>query len=199
VSTVPSIGRLLDLALRHHIDGVRQHFEAALTGVSDRPWLRLGVGFADLSGFTSTTLSLDLDQLDAMVTAFERRVVEVVAAHGGRVVKFVGDAALFVCSDPDALAEAGLALVHADDADGALPVRAGMAYGTVLARDGDYFGPTVNLAARLVDVADRHQVVIDEGLRDAVASSARWDAEALPPATLRGIPDPVVPYALRRA
>ena len=194
---VPTTGRMLDLTLRHHIDAVRVLFEASGAGDGGRTWLRLGVGFADLSGFTSTTLALDLDELGAMVVAFESRAAEVVGRHGGRVVKFVGDAALFVSSDPHALVEIAMALVEQDGSPSALPTRVGLAFGTVLARDGDYFGPVVNLAARLVDVAGQHEVVGDQGLCEALG--ARWPVEALPPAELRGIPEPVVPYRVTRA
>ena len=195
---VPATGRLLDLALRHHIDAVRTLFEASGAGEAGRTWLRVGVGFADLSGFTSTTLALDLDELGSMVVAFEARAAEVVARLGGRVVKFVGDAALFVAPEPDALVEMAMALVVDDGSPSSLPTRVGLTFGTVLARDGDFFGPCVNLAARLVDVAGRHEVVGDDGLREAI-DPARWVGEALPPATLRGIPDPVTPWRISPA
>ena len=197
-SLVPPTGRLLDLTLRHHIDAVRALFEASGAGVDGRTWLRLGVGFADLSGFTSTTLALDLDELGAMVVAFESRAAEVVARHGGRVVKFVGDAALFVSTEPEALVEMAMALVADDGSPASLPARVGLTYGTVLARDGDFFGPVVNLAARLVDVAGQHEVVVDDELRAAL-DPARWATEALPPTSLRGIPDPVAPWRVRPA
>lgn len=199
-SLVPGVGRLLDLTLRHHIDAVRRMFEASGAGVGGRTLLHLGIGFADLSGFTSTSLSVDLDELAALVGTFEAGAADVVSAHGGRVVKFVGDAALFVCPDPDALATMALELVQGSGGDDAstLPVRVGLTYGTVLARDGDFFGPAVNLAARLVDVAPQRTVVIDEDLRAAL-DGGRWAIEAGEPQSLRGIPEPVVPYLLRRA
>ncbi|HJR27059.1 MAG TPA: adenylate cyclase regulatory domain-containing protein [Acidimicrobiales bacterium] len=197
-SLVPDIGRMLDLAFRHHIEGVRVLFEESGAGADGRPWLTLGVGFADLSGYTSTSLTLDLDELAALVGAFEARAAEVVAEHGGRVVKFVGDAALFVSSDPDALAEMATALVQTATGTTTLPARVGLTYGTVVARDGDFFGPAVNLAARLVDVAQQQSVVIDEGLRAAL-DPARWSSTALAPQSLRGIPEPVPVFGLRPA
>jgi hypothetical protein len=196
-SLVPGIGRMLDLAFRHHIDSVRVLFEESGAGGEGRPWLTLGVGFADLSGYTSTALTLDLDELATLVGAFEARAAEVVAEHGGRVVKFVGDAALFVSTSPEALAEMATALVQTD-AGTTLPARVGLTYGTVVARDGDFFGPAVNLAARLVDVAEQQTVVADEGLRAALDPS-RWSWTALEPQALRGIPEPVPLFRLTRA
>jgi class 3 adenylate cyclase len=193
--TVPRGGRLLDLALRHQVEAVRRYFERAGAGQTNAASFVLGVGFADLSGYTEASLLLDLQDLAGVIAAYEVRATDAIAEHGGRLVKFVGDAVLFVCDDPDALVSIAHQLVTATATGDPLQARAGLARGPVLARDGDYFGPAVNLAARLVDVAPASTVLLDEGLRSAVDPS-RWELAAEAPLQVRGIDAPVHAFRL---
>jgi class 3 adenylate cyclase len=197
---VPRIGGLMDHAFRHHIESVRRHFEVAAAGVEQgQSALNLGVGFADLSGYTAASIAHDLRDVARVVADFESRASEVVPRLGGRIVKFVGDAVLFVSFDPDALVEMALAIVEPLETEGTeLTARAGLAHGTVLARDGDYFGPAVNLAARLVAAAPQGAVVASDELRAALDPD-RWALVAQPPAQLHGIDAPVVPFVVRMA
>lgn len=193
---VPRLGRLMDLAFRHHIDRVRGYFEQAGVGTTAQASLQLGIGFADLSGYTAASQHLDLRELGGMVSEFEDRAAELISAHGGRVVKFVGDAVLFVCLDADALVEIALGIAAPPTPSaGGLAARAGLAHGWVLARDGDYFGPAVNLASRLADVTPPGRVLLDEAMAEAVDRD-RWSLEEQPAATLRGIDDPVRTFLL---
>jgi class 3 adenylate cyclase len=195
---VPELGRLLDLTLRHHVDSVRRDFEAATFG-GPAVSLALGIGFADLSGYTAASLEHGLHDVGAVVAAFEGRAGDVVDRRGGRLVKFVGDAVLFVAHDADALVEMAIDIVAPLDTGGLrLTARAGVAHGVVLARDGDYFGPPVNLAARLVGVAPHGGVVGSDDLL-ALLEPGRWRVDEQPPAQLHGIADPVIPHLLTRA
>lgn len=193
---VPQLGRMLDLVQRHHIEAVRRYLEAAGAGESTQASFRVGVGFADLSGYTSASLQLSLSELAEIIGEFEQGAAEEIASRGGRVVKFVGDAVLFVCHEPDTLLEIADAIVGPAGGDGPkLTARAGVAYGWVLARDGDYFGPVVNLAARLVDITPPGRIVLSEELAMAV-DGARWHFEPQGPLELRGIAEPVTTYLL---
>ena len=70
------------------------------------------------------------------------------------MVKFLGDAVMWVSSDPERLAKIALDLVdHPRAREEGIQVRAGLGYGEILAISGDYFGNAVNLAARLVAAA----------------------------------------------
>jgi class 3 adenylate cyclase len=111
--------------------------------------------------------------------------------HGGRVVKFIGDAVMFVTPRADAAVDVARRLVAND----AHPVRAGLSYGLMLAQDGDYFGPPVNLAARLAAVAEPGQVLVSHDVAERLTDT--YETTKLPPQTLRGIADPVTPYAVR--
>ena len=85
---------------------------------------------------------------------FEALATDIVTAHGGRVIKTVGDEILFVHGEAAPAAAIALDLVDTMAEDDLLPdVRVGMAYGRVISRLGDVFGMTVNRASRLTAVA----------------------------------------------
>ena len=101
---------------------------------------------------------------------FEAECSGLVVDHGGRVIKNIGDEVLFVADDVAAAAEAALTMTaRGQDPDDEFPeVRAGLAYGDVVSRLGDVFGPTVNIASRLTSVARPGAVLIDQGAHDAL-------------------------------
>ena len=106
----------------------------------------LAVGFADMVGFTLLSQHLGEDELAAVVRRFEEISHDIVTGLGGRVVKMIGDEAMFVVDSVVAAARIGLGLAEAYADDELLSdVRVGLAVGPVLVHDGDYFGPTVNL------------------------------------------------------
>jgi adenylate cyclase len=90
---------------------------------------------------------------------------------------------MFAFSDPSAACQLALDLV----ARSPNPVRAGLAHGVVVALHGDYYGPTVNLAARLVSVASPSTIVVSESVHDA--SAAPFAFEPFETGPLRGFPD----------
>jgi len=194
---VPDVGRVLDVIHRHHVELVRRHFEEILVPTSlDDVGLRLGVGFADLSGFTELSRRLPLGGLSRVLSAFEASAAEAVQDGGGRVVKFIGDAVMFVSPTAARLAAIAVALVHHPRArDAGLPVRAGCAFGPVLAQEGDYFGPTVNLAARLTAIAGPGIVLVNDELTVAL-SRADWTIRPRPPQTVRGFTEPVSSFEI---
>ena len=128
------------------------------------------VGFADLVGFTRVANHLAEDELAELVEAFTRSAADVVAEGAGRVVKMIGDEVMFTHLDPVAATDIALRLVEEVGGRAGLPaLRAGVAAGPVMLRHGDVFGPTANLAHRLVDVARPASVLVDEDVADALA------------------------------
>lgn len=110
---------------------------------------RLAVGFADLVGFTRLTRRLEEEELGELVESFETTAADLVAAHGGRLIKTLGDEVLFAADDAGTAAEIALRLIEAMSQDETMPaLRVGIAFGTVTTRMGDVFGTTVNLASR---------------------------------------------------
>jgi adenylate cyclase len=133
------------------------------------PLAEIAVCFADLVGFTrlgeqvaTEELGLVAGRLDELATA--------VAEPPVRLVKLIGDGAMLVSSDAEAMVEAALRMVEAADEEEAedFPqLRAGVAYGSVHVQAGDYYGRPVNLASRLGGVARPGSVLLDTAARAA--------------------------------
>jgi class 3 adenylate cyclase len=192
---VPRIGQMLDTLHRQHLEATRVHFEDIDREHTERTAFRCGVGFADLSGFTRLSEQLSLADLSAVLSVFEETATDTVHSRGGRVVKFLGDAVMWVSAEPEDLARIALDLVtHPRAAAGGIDVRAGLSYGRLLAQDGDYFGRPVNLASRLVAVAEPGQVLAAGDLVEVLGSS--WLAVPGVPQVLRGFEEPVTPFTL---
>jgi len=199
VARVRTLAPNLELALgyvwrRHLVSALRRR--SAAPTASDRP---LTVGFADLVGFTAASQALAPRELTRVVERFETLAYEHVPARGGRVVKMIGDEVMLAVDDPARAADIAVALVDACARDPLLPdVRVGLATGPTVAWEGDLYGPTVNLASRLVNLARPATVLVDDGLGRRVQDDARFAVKRLRPVTLRGV-GRVRPWVLRRA
>jgi class 3 adenylate cyclase len=192
---VPRIGQMIDAIHRHHLVSTRTFIEGMTQGPSAS--LVCGVGFADLSGFTALTQTLTPAELSELLNEFGATTSDVVHAGGGRIVKFLGDAVMWVNSDPAPLAKAALELVdHPQAREAGLQVRAGIAYGEILAMGGDYFGNAVNLAARLVAAAAPGQILAAAEVYERLSD---WPAVAQEPLHLKGFDAPVIAYELWRS
>lgn len=119
------------------------------------------VGFVDIAGFSKMSKRMDVDDLAEVVDGFEAAALEAIAEFDGRVVKFIGDAVMYVAPDLEAGVRIGLQLQQrAAAAEVPVELHCGVAHGPTITMGGDVFGPTVNLASRLTDVARRGTVVI---------------------------------------
>lgn len=142
--------------------------EAAATG-----GVELAVGFVDLVGYTALSQELEPDELATLVARFEELAYDTVAELGGRVVKTIGDEVMFVAADVAAAVRIALRLNERSALDDVLPdARAGVAYGPMLAQEGDYYGPVVNLASRIVALARPGSVVASESVHEALKDDA---------------------------
>jgi adenylate cyclase len=103
---------------------------------------------------------------------------------------------MFVSEDPAAACRIALELVRGFETGPLPPVRVGLAAGEVVAVLGDVYGPDVNLASRLVDIADQSTVVVSESVRAGAAGAPDLEFDALPPVVVKGFADPVVAYRL---
>ncbi len=191
---VTDVARLLDVTHRHHVDTSRRHFEdtAAEFQLTSIDELRVAVGFADLSGFTALSHTLPADELTKLLAGFESTTFDLARSNRCRVVKFIGDAVMVVSSNATALA--GFAQRLTAEVKQPLSVRAGLAFGDVVAREGDYFGTAVNLAARLIAIAPPGAIVVPASFLDLLPDT--WGREPMPPAALRGFDEAVSVYTI---
>lgn len=139
------------------------HFEQTIEQLGGEPSLAhmAAVGFVDLTGSTITTEELGDEAMASALERFEEWSAELAISGGGRVVKYIGDEVMFVMPDlPSAAVVASELLARISEDPALRNGRAGIAYGEVLSRDGDWFGTTVNKAARLVDRARRGTVLM---------------------------------------
>lgn len=160
----------------------RRHLLAAIERLAARPDPSsdaVAIGFTDLVSFTARSRQLSPGALDDLLDAFERDTQAVVVEGGGRVVKTLGDEVMWAADDPAVAARIALALASAE-------VRTGVAYGPTLARAGDHFGPTVNVASRLTALARPGTVLIDAGLDQALSGQATFHRRRLRPVAVRG-------------
>ncbi|UFU07520.1 adenylate/guanylate cyclase domain-containing protein [Ruania halotolerans] len=171
------LDRLVELSplLREQLDYAWRRQLAALLGRIDKDVSQLGnetpdpgqlpleraVGFIDIVAYTTRAADLDPAALATLVQDFETAARDVVAQTGGRVVKTIGDAVLFVADDLITGVRVATELVTTMDARD-LPVRGSVVWGRVLSRSGDIFGPVVNLASRLTDIAGPGTVLMDD-------------------------------------
>ena len=91
-----------------------------------------------------------------------------------RLVKTIGDAAMFVSPDPAAVVSVALSLLEAVQAADLPSLRAGVARGPALQRAGDYYGHAVNLASRVTGVARPGSVLCTEEVHGAAPDRFDW-------------------------
>jgi adenylate cyclase len=156
---LPLVAPVLDLLFRQHLLAAQRSVLADVDAIGYETQ-RLAVGFVDLVGFTELGEQLSLHDLGGVLTSFEQLATDTVTASGGRVVKLIGDEILYTTPDAASACAIALDVSQACRDHPLLPsVRAGLAMGRVMLRDGDVFGPVVNLAARLAKAAQPGEVV----------------------------------------
>ncbi len=189
--TIPAMAKLLEFVWRRQVTaGIQRNMMLRSHGLAPGQSPVLAVGFADMVGFTLLSQHLTDDELAAVVRRFEDISHDIVIAAGGRIVKMIGDEVMFVVDDVAAAACIGLELAdaYADD-DLLSDVRVGLALGPVLLRDGDYFGPTVNLAHRIVNIGNPGTVLMSDEFHRELLERApdQFTADALRPRLLKDL------------
>ena len=153
---------------------------------------RLTVAFLDLVDYTAWSRNLSVAELARAVNDFEEAASDRITRAGARVVKNIGDAVMLVAPQDETVCEIALDLRDFVDHHPTLTqLRGAVASGALLSRDGDYFGPTVNLAARAVKIAEPGEIVCDHAV-------AAFESRSIGSHRIRGIPDPVELFAITR-
>ncbi len=172
--TLPAMGRLLEFVWRRHVQAATRRIMMLRTrGMEAGTSPVLAVGFADMVGFTLLSQHLSEEELAAVVRRFEEMAHDTVTGLGGRVVKMIGDEVMFVVDSAVAAARIALGLAEAYADDELLSdVRVGLALGSVLLRDGDYYGPTVNMAHRIVNIGNPGTVLMSDDFHTELMATA---------------------------
>ena len=146
------------------------------------------VGFVDLVGYTALTQLLDDDEQLELLQRFADLTHDAVTGAGGRIVKTIGDEIMFVSDTATTAAEIALDLTERTEGDKVLPqTRAGIAFGPLLSHEGDYYGPFVNLASRLTELAKPGSVLASAELASALDEDQRFRCRRIPFRKIRDI------------
>ena len=195
--SLKSIPPVLEALFRAHLaNAIRRSRRARARAGSDLA--QMTVGFVDLVGFTPLSRQLSSQELGALVDRFETQANDITTARDGRLVKIIGDEVMFVAVDAAAACDIALTLVDRFRADASVMPRGGLATGTLLMRGGDYYGPVVNLASRVAELAVPREVLVTT----EVVAEAGADGLCFEPAgkrMLKGFDEPVTLYAAGRA
>jgi adenylate cyclase len=178
--TIPAMAKLLEFVWRRQVAaGIQRNMMLRSHGVAPGQSPTMAVGFADMVGFTLLSQHITDEELAAVVRRFEELSHDIVTSARGRVVKMIGDEVMFVVDSAADAARIGLDLADAYSDDDLLSdVRVGLAFGPVLPREGDYFGPTVNLAHAIVNIGNPGTVIMSEEFHDALMKEAPDEFEA---------------------
>jgi class 3 adenylate cyclase/YHS domain-containing protein len=151
--------------------------------------------FVDLSSFTPLTHAMGDVTAAGILARFATHVRQTTRRHGGNVVKQIGDGFMLVFSDAASAVSAAIALNRRLCQEPQFPaMHAGAHFGSVLYREGDYLGSTVNVAARLLNEAGPHEIVVTAELRREVGSLTSPTLQPLGVRDIKGLSSPLELY-----
>jgi len=190
-SVLPSLhAMLLRLHVHHLMAAARRYTLWGLAPNVDSTG-EVVVGFADMVGFTALGNLLEPNQIDALLHTFEERATHSATGAATRLVKLIGDEAMFVAGSADDALKVAQALVTDRDLP---PLRVGLSSGPVVIRGGDVFGVSVNRAARLVAVAAPGEILLDAHTAAMLSDGSATDAAGM--RDLPGFPEPVEVFSV---
>lgn len=193
-ATTPILAAALSAHLRENIRRAMLGREQLEAGAPDTNQ-EVVVCFADLVGFTALGGQVAAEELGSVAGKLAELAADVVA-EPVRLVKTIGDAAMFVSPEASAMVDAALSLVEAVEEAELPSLRTGVALGSALQRAGDWYGNPVNVASRVTGVARPGSVLCTEDVRDAASDDFAWSNAGRH--RLKGISDQVPLYRARR-
>lgn len=154
--------------------------------------------FADLAGFTALTETHGDETAADIAGNFCAQVQELLPEYRAEAVKTIGDAVMVRCDDAAGAIVLALRIVHEiGERHGSPIVRVGMHTGPAIERAGDWFGATVNLAARVSSMAGGGEVLLTDATRKAAGPIGDVDLAARGHHRLRNVADEVAVYLAR--
>ena len=194
----PMIEDMLLMQLRHMMETEAVNASERAAGAPLPGARHITAAFADLVGFTRLGEEVPPEELSQLANRLADLARDV-ATPPVRFVKTIGDAAMFVCTEPAPLLDAVLKLVDITDGDNDFPrLRAGIASGSAVSRAGDWFGSPVNTASRVTAAARPGTVLAAESVRDELGDDSGFSWSFAGARRLKGIKDEVKLFRARR-
>ena len=194
----PMIEDMLFMHLRHAMETEAVNASERAAGKPLAGARQVAVAFADLVGFTRLGEEVPPEELGQLANRLADLARDT-AVPPVRFIKTIGDAVMFVCTDPAPLLDAVLKLVEITDGDNDFPrLRAGIASGSAVSRAGDWFGSPVNLASRVTAVARPGTALAAESTRDELGDGAGFSWSYAGARHLKGIKGEVKLFRARR-
>jgi class 3 adenylate cyclase len=185
------------LQRRHRERSVLEYLVAVTEGFMEERGIRPpqprqppAIAFLDLTGYTALAEEQGDEAAAELAASLASLVQEAALAHRGRPVKWLGDGVMFHFADPGGAILTGLELVEQTEREMSVPARVGINAGAVIAQEGDYFGRTVNVAARIADYAGPHEVLVSEEARRSAGVGA-IEFELVGDVPLKGVSEAV--------
>ena len=164
---------------------------------------QLAILFSDISGSTKLYDTLGDNVARPLISACMERMNQSILAHGGTVIKTIGDEIMCTFPSADSAAEASIQ-IQEDVTDGVelngtlhhLTIRIGFHFGTVIQEKGDVFGDAVNVSARMAALAKGGQIITTKETVDAMTPVQQSNARLLDRLTVKGKRDTIDIYEL---
>jgi adenylate cyclase len=182
------------------IGNILESFEVSLmrAGLQDPVDQPPAICFLDLTGYTRLTEERGDEAAAELAGRLSRLVQRTSARHGGKPVKWLGDGVMFYFREPERGVLAALEMVDGAAEANLPPAHVGLHAGPVLFQEGDYFGRTVNLAARIADYARQGEVVVSQEVVDA-SDRRTVSFTEIGPVELKGVSSTLTLHVARRA
>lgn len=176
-----------------------EEIEEALdrAGLRSRMEVTPAICFLDITGYTRLTEERGDEAAAELADRLAPLVQRPAERHGGRVVKWLGDGVMFHFRDPTGGVVAALEMIDAIPAAGLPPAHVGLHTGPVVFQGGDYFGRTVNVAARVSERAGPGQILVSQEVVDRVSSDGIV-FEPIGEVELKGVSEPLLLYSAVR-
>lgn len=168
-------------------------------GIRERLTRPPAMCFLDLTGYTRLTEEHGDEAAADMAASLASLVQRVSQRHGGMPVKYLGDGLMFFFKEPGAAVESALEMVEEAPAADLPPAHVGLDAGPVVRQDGDYYGRTVNVAARIAGRAGPDEVLVSELVAELSGGSSRVRFDDLGPAELKNVSRPIRLFRASRA
>jgi adenylate cyclase len=198
-SIVPWLqARHRERSVLEYLVGVTERFMEERGLAPPQPKQPPAIAFLDLTGYTALAEEQGDEAAAELAADLATVVHEASRTYDCRPVKWLGDGVMFYFAEPESAIRSGLALMEQAEKAISVPARIGINAGPVIVQEGDYYGRTVNVAARIADYAGPHEVLVsDEALRSSGMDEGEFELVGDVP--LRGVPSAVRLHRAKRA